>query len=354
MRSVSTPILLAFASVTAAACVESASAENKKPNEIGEKMPSPKTATVNVEVVPIELSKLTEFVTVTGETMAVARIVYSAETAGRVEFMAFDLGDAVKGGQVLARIDYQLLKAQADSAQASSDLAEKTLNRLEALREDKLVSPQQIDEAQSRKVQAEAQWRIAQANLNKSIVRATRSGIITQKAVEAGEFVGPGTPIYELTDLGTIEIQAQLPERSVTQVHTGDRAKVQIPALGREVDGKVTVVVPAAAHITKTFELRVAVANPNHEIFVGMAATVRIATETHENAVIAPHDVVVEDDKQRSVFIEVDGFVQKRAVILGAAADGNVILAEGVKVGERLVVLGQRQLVDGQPVRVVH
>jgi RND family efflux transporter MFP subunit len=202
-------------------------------------------------------------------------------------------------------------------------------------------------------VQAEAQMRVADANLEKSLIRATRTGTITQKACEVGEFVMPGTPIYELVDYAKVEVQAQLPERLATRVKTGDPAVVRIDALNREVLGRVSVIVPAAARTAKTFELRIEVGNPELKILVGMAATVRIEIDKHDKAVVAPQDVVIEEPQGRSVFVEADGVAHKRPVVLGPAVDGRVILEDGVKEGDRLVVVGQRTLVDGQPVRVL-
>lgn len=309
--------------------------------------------TINVKIREVKTGELTEFVTVRGKTAADAAITYSAEVAGRVEYLGVDLGNKVGSGQVLARVDFEMLKAQAEQAQTNFDLAEKTLKRVKALSSENLASQQTVDEAESRFHQSEAALRIANANLNHSVVRAKRGGVVVRKHVEPGEYVGPGMPIVEVVDYRVIEVVGQLPETQVANVSAGSEAKVRIEALGRTFDGSVHVVVPVATLPANTFEIRVRVDNKNLDILVGMAATVQVVAKVHQNAIVANHDVVIEEESGRSVFVESDGLARKRSVSLGPSSEGRVILLDGITVGERLVVLGQRDLIDGQPVRVL-
>ena len=103
---------------TAEAKAEAASAPTATKSEPRDLKP------INVEVAPVTLSSLTEYVSVSGTTLADADVTYSAEVAGRVDYMVAELGDPVQKGQTLARIDYRMLKAQADAAHASFGLAQ--------------------------------------------------------------------------------------------------------------------------------------------------------------------------------------------------------------------------------------
>ncbi len=308
---------------------------------------------INVKIETVSLGRLTEYITVTGETIADKDVTYSAEVAGRIEVLSVDLGDSVKKGHSLARIDYEMLKAQFEQAQANYNLTEKTIMRLSALLKDELISDQEIDEARSVLIQAKAQLTIANANLRKSKIVSGIDGIVARKFVEEGEFVGPGSPIVQVVDLGKIVVKAQLPETLAPRVRRESPAKVGIDALGREFDGKVHVVVPASDPMSKTFQLRVKVDNPDFSILIGMAANLRIKSETFEDVIVVQQDAVIEEGYSRSVYVEENGIARKRAVKLGPIEGHRVILLEGVKPGDRLIVVGQRGMVDSQPVRII-
>ncbi len=340
-------LLLLFSVFTLSSCANDTNAAQNEPNtQAG-------TTPVNVKVEKVVTSSLTDNIKVSAETIADKDVTFSAELSGRVEYLSADLGDRVKKGQVLARIDYEMQKAQSDQAQATFDLATKTFERLSALKKDELISQQQIDESETNLAQARAQLQIAKANLKKSIVRSSINGIVGRKFIEEGMFVGPGSPIFQVVDFKTIVIKAQLPETQVSKVKRDMAVKVDIPALGKEYDGKVHVVLPAADPVAKTFQLRVKVENPDYNIKIGMAATINIIAEEHTNVIVTRQDVVIEETGSRSVFVEKDGKAEKRTVILGPTEGSRVIIEDGLTEGESLIVLGQRDLVDGQPVVVV-
>lgn len=317
--------------------------------EPAKRAPSP----VNVKVQTLSRGALTETVQVTGVTRADASVTYAAEVPGRVGHVGPDIGRSVRAGQVLVRVDYSSLRAQADQARASHELARKTFRRLEALRAEELASQQTLDEARARMSSTGAALRIARVNLAKSVVRARRSGVVTHRHVERGEYVAPGAPTYTVVDYRTIIVEAQLPESQATLVRAGTAARVTIGALGRSYDGKVQTVIPVADDASRTYRLRVAVDNPGLEILVGMAASVSVTARRHDDVLVARQDAVLEGRQRRSVFV-VDGTVARRRVVtLGPTQDDRVVLRSGVRPGDRIVVLGQRDLRDGQPIRVI-
>jgi len=308
---------------------------------------------VNVKVEPVILTTLTESVVANGQTLADKDVTYSAENAGKVEYLAVDLGATVKKGKVLARIDYKMQKAQQEQAQAAYELAQKTFERLNALRSEELISQQQIDEAQNAMTQARAQKTIADVNFSRSVVRAVSKGVVVKKFVEKGEYVGPGSPIFTIVDYSTITVEAQIPETQVAKVKTGMNAKVSIDSLDEEFNGVVDVVIPSSDSVSKTFGLRVKVPNPDGKIFVGMAARINAISDVHENVVVVPQEVVVEELNKRFVFVIEDKYAKKIDVELGPSEGYKVVVVKGLKPNDKLVVLGQRDLVNKQLVRII-
>ncbi|MBN2716046.1 MAG: efflux RND transporter periplasmic adaptor subunit [Deltaproteobacteria bacterium] len=324
-------------------------------SDTGEKAaPGSQQNTANVQIQELQAGNLTQSALAHGETMADHHVVYSAEIQGKIEYLGFDLGDEVRKGRTLARIDFQTLKAQSDQAKSTADLAEATYRRLAKLKQDGLISQQQYDEAYSASINTKAQLAIAEANLSKAVIKANHFGIVSKKFVEKSEFVGPGTQLYEVIDYRTIIVEAQLAESQVASVSPGSAVMVQIDALGESFEGTVDKILPTADAMSKTFTARVKIPNPDLRILVGMSARLKIDTENFENVVIAPQNAIIEEQSgARSAFVVNDLKAERREVLLGAHQGGNVIVTSGLKPGDQLIVMGHRDLVDGQPVHVI-
>jgi membrane fusion protein, multidrug efflux system len=308
---------------------------------------------VNVRITDISLSTLNETLRLLGETQANIDITYSAEVSGRLDYLAVDYGDRVTKGQILARVDYEMLSAQAEQAEAAYDLALKTFNRLEMLLKDELVTQQRVDEAQAALIQSQAQLRQAQTALRHSIVKSTINGIVTRKFVQEGEYIMPGSPLLRVIDYSEIIITAQIPENRIADIHKGLRVSVWIDALRDTFSGTVDVVLPNADPESRTFTIRVRTPNTSEKILVGMAATLNIIVHEHTDVIVVPQDVIVEHSGERFVFIVEENTARKVPVTLGASEGHLVIVTSGLKTGDRLITEGHRDLVDGQPVSVM-
>lgn len=308
---------------------------------------------VNVKVAPLGTSTLTEYVVARGVTQALHEVTYSAEIPGKLEYLSADLGDRIRIGQLLARIDFQTLKAQSDQAQSQYELATTTFDRVKELRAEELISQQQFDEANSKMRAAAAQLAIAKADLAKSQIRASRKGIVSSKYVEKAEYVGPGTQLYKVVDYRTVIVEAMLAETQVAEIRKDAVVEVHVPALAKSFEGKVDAIIPTADPASKTFTLRIKIDNPDLEILVGMSAVVRVTAAVHKDVLVAPQSVINESPNGRFVFVVKDDVAKKREVKLGAVEADRVMLLEGVSRGESLVIQGQRDLIDGQKVRVV-
>ena len=308
----------------------------------------------NVESREVEVGSLTQSALAHGVTAADHHVVYSAEIQGKIEYLAYDLGDEVRRGRTLARIDFKTLKAQAEQAKSSADLAEATYKRVAQLKKDGLISQQQYDEAYSSSINAKAQLAIAEAQLDKAVIKANHFGVVSKKFVEKSEFVGPGTQMYEVIDYRKVIVEAQLAESQVASVSPGSNVMVQIDALNETFKGTVDKILPTADAMSKTFTARVEIPNPDLKILVGMSAKLKIDANSYNDVVIAPQNAIIEEQSgTRSVFVVNGKKAERREVLLGAHQGGNVIVTEGLKPGEQLIVMGHRDLVDGQPINVI-
>ena len=350
-------LALAFAALAllGSGCAEKEASASTKSGDVTApaEAPAPAPRAANVRVVELAPGRVSVVATGTGVAAASSDIVYSAELAGKIVALPVEIGDRVRAGQVLARIDVDALRAQASQVEAAYSLSKSTLARLEALEADEFVSAQQMDEVRSQMASAESQRALFRTQLSRSTVRADKAGVVANVFAERAEYVGPGSPIAQVVDLRRIIVETHLAETQIAGIAKGARAEVEFDALGEVFAGEVEAVVPAADKESGTFAVRVKVDNLDERILVGMSARVRIAVREIDDVIAVPQSAVIEGEDGRSVFVAVEGKAAERVVTLGPTDGDRVVLQDGVRVGERLIVVGQRDLADGQAIAVV-
>jgi len=310
------------------------------------------TRKANVAIAKIHPVQLETAIYVNGVTTAQKDITYAAKSAGRLDYMGANLGASVQKGAVLAKVDYRTQRAYQLQAQAALDLAEATHARMTKLGTE-FASAQKIDETRYARDGATANLNLANANATNAIILADGWGTVAAKYAEQGEFVSPGTPLYRIVDTRTIIVEAAIAESQVKTVVNGATVTVVINALGKEMDGTVETILPKADATSKTFTVRVAIDNHDASILVGMSASLRIHSGRLNNVLIIPQDVIIEGNNERYVYVVEQGLAQKRNVALGAVEKAKVVVESGLSPNESLVVFGQRDLTDGQPVNIV-
>jgi membrane fusion protein (multidrug efflux system) len=302
-----------------------------------------------VRTATVESRDLTEYVVAEGVTTAHKEVTFSAEIAGKIEAMSAEVGKRVRRGQVLARIDTTTLTASRAQAKASFDLAEATYERFASLGPE-IVSRQTLDEAHSALLNAKAALEIADDQLSKSLVRSNISGIANVVYRDKAEYATPGAPIVHVVDYSTIVVEAQLAETEVVRVGKDEPVLVYVDALGESFEGVVDAILPKADPASKTFTLRVNIDNSDLRILVGMAATLKVAARVHRDAVVVPQDMIIEGQGGRRVFVADGDRAVERSVRLGPTDGNEVAVVDGLRPGETLIVLGHRNLSDGQPI----
>ncbi len=122
---------------------------------------------------------------------------------------------------------------------------------------------------------------------------------------------------------------------------------------GREFEGRIHFVGPAANRKNRTFPAEVAVGNRSGELRPGMIAPVSLVKRRYEGVVVVPRDALLDREDGSVAFVAEDSRANIRPVVLGPSEGDRIVVLEGLAIGERLVVAGHRNLVDGQPVREV-
>ena len=309
--------------------------------------------TVNVHVLKPVL--VNDQLVLTGHVQPWQEILISAEGAGKIEWQGVKEGDRVQKGQELLKIDTRVMRAQLDQAEAQHKLACQELQRAKTLSTKGVTSGQSLDKCQADCDMAAANVRLMTIRLEKSVVAAPTDGVIDKLLKEQDEFVDVGIPLLRLVQVQKVKVGAGIPERDVSAFAKNTQpVTVQLDALpGRIFQGKIYRVAPTAEPTTLTFISEIEVDNPEGLIKPGMIARSSLVRKSYPDAIAVPIFSILSMENQRYVMLEKEGIARMRPIEVGVLQGNSVQVVKGLESGDRLIVAGQRDIQDGEPVKVV-
>lgn len=314
---------------------------------------------VNVEVDRVEPTRFTEIIRLTGTVQASHDVTISAEESGVVREILVEKGSMVRAGQPIFRLDADLLQAQVDQAQAMADLARETWERRKRLyEEDQVGSELAYLEAKYAAEQAAANLRLLDARLERTVIEAPIDGILDSREIEVGTMVAAGTPVARIVDNNPVEITAGVPERYAPDVQPGAEASITFDILpGNEFQGQISYVGAAVNPRNRTFPVELVLPNPGGSIKPEMVANLALVRRSQGDAIVIPQEALVRTETGYIVFVVEESsqgaLARAREVEVGSAQENQVLILSGLETGERLVVVGQMSVADGDRVNVV-
>ncbi len=322
-------------------------ANSKKPNN-NEKI-------VNVEVMPVATDEFNNFITLVGTLKASEEASISAEEGGVIEAFKHEKGSYVSKGDVIFEIDNQILKANLDAAKAQFDLAQVTYEKQEQIFKDNVNSEFQVLQSKYQRDAAKANYELSKARYEKTFVRAPFSGIVDEKLFNVGEVVSPLSPVVKLINSNTLKIEAGVPERYVTQIKKGTKVNIKIRELENEnIQGTVNYVGSSVSDQNRTFPVEIIIPNKNNKLKPEMNAELMITLEKFKDVAVIPEEVITKTDLGDVVYVANDSIAQMRVVNVLSRYNNKAAIDSGLQRGDKLVVVGYQNLIQGLRVNVVN
>lgn len=283
---------------------------------------------------PARLESVERMRRVTGELRALQRSQLAVREEGLVLALEVRAGDEVEKGQVIARLDPVLaeltvvsaeanldaLRAAVAEAQAELERAQFDFDRVKSLFERASASSQEFEDARvelasatARRQRAQADVASAQARLaldkqrlTDMVIRAPFNAKVVSTATDVGQWLSIGDTVCELYDVDSIEAWVNVPESVAPRMAAvGDPVAVQLPALGEELTGSITQVVPAVDPLSRLFPVRIRVPNEAKLLQPGMSVTAMIPTGSREEMLTISKDAILRDDAGEFVYMAV-------------------------------------------------
>ncbi len=310
--------------------------------------------TVDVRVVEVNAAPLREWIDLSAGVEPFMSNEVSAEVDGPIDWIGPEEGESIeKAGTPLMRIDRRSFQAQLDEAAAAHDLSLKNCARAEDLHAEGVFSDEQLDQCRMQVATDAARLEILRIQLEKATVRAPIAGILNKSYFDIGEYVTAGRRVADIVVIDPVKVLVSVPEKDISYLRFGDTVLVTLPLLGDVgIGGTVSYISVVGDQATRTYEVEITVPNPERRILPGMIGSVLIRKRMIPDAITVPLVTVIPRGDFAAVFIEKQGRARERLVVLGILEGSRIQVLSGIEPGDRLIVEGQRQLSDGDAVRI--
>jgi membrane fusion protein (multidrug efflux system) len=285
------------------------------------------------------------------EARAESQVV--AKTSGVALQVMAEVGQQVRAGQVLVRLDSDRAALQAAQSAAQVRKLEANYHRSLQLSKQQLVSANDLDQLKFDLENARAVNRLANLEVSYANVVAPISGVIADRSIKAGNFVQLNSPIFRIVDTSRIEATLNVPERELATIKAGLPVQLMVDALpGKPFQGTVDRVAPVVDSGSGTF--RVICAFDSAALLQpGMFGRIRIDYDQRANALVIPRNALLDDENDPAVYVVRANKAARVAVTLGYFDGEWVEVRGGLKPGDRVVTAGKVALREGTDVQVI-
>lgn len=302
-----------------------------------------------VQVNHLESKTVRKTLSLNGTLMADKDVVVKAETQGRVVKADMQWGQRVPQGAVLVQVDDVIKLATYQANQAAVVKLGKDLERTLALRDQKVTSDADLDNAKLALAQATAQETISQKDWENTRIRAPFAGVVTETQVSQGDMVSPGTPVVRLVDRDHLKVVVNVSENDIAQVKIGDPVKIlDLEAIA--VPGVVTALSPRATD-ARTYPVEVRPQVRTDRFLVGRSVQV-VMTTTPKSIHAIPRTALLGSVEAPQVYVVQDGRAVVRDLTVGGEYGVDLEVLGGLGPDDPVVVNGQNNLVAGAAVSI--
>jgi RND family efflux transporter MFP subunit len=289
-----------------------------------------------VEFAVAKRAPVSEQILVVGNLIGAATVQVVPRVNGRLSDVNVKLGDSVRHGQTIAKVEDSEIQEQVRQAQAAYRVSEATIrqrdadlklattkrDRSKSLYDRQLLPQQTYDDTVARYEAAMAQNDLARAQfeqakarveelkitLANTIIASPVDGFVSKRFSDAGAFVGPNSPVAAVVDIRTVRMVANLVEKDMKRVPAGTSAAVEVDAFpGEKFAGRVSRVAPVFDPATRTAEMEIEIPNGDYRLKPGMYARVVLTVDSRPNALTVPRNALVELEGKPGVFITSGG-----------------------------------------------
>ena len=309
-----------------------------------------------VNVQELQPTEFRHYVNVLGNVESDKTIMISPKVSATVEEVLVQAGQTVEKGDVLARLDGEILRSQIQEVQTQLNLAQTLYERQRNLRDQDIGSEVEFLQAQNRVEALERQLATLNEQLSNYTISATISGTVDYVDLKVGETVGPTMPVLQVANSEAMKVTSRVSEAYITRITQTDSVEVFFPSLDESISKQIDVVSKAINASNRTFGVEVFIQNGSSQIRPNMMAQVRINDITLMDQIVVPANTVQQANSISFVYVarETDnGWVaENREVTTGFNYNNDLVINSGLQPGDLLITAGYTSISDGSAITI--
>ncbi len=314
---------------------------------------SAKTKLVGVQAVAP--GAFSSYVSVQGRVDADQSTIATSQAMGVVTRVFAQVGQNVSAGQTLAELDNTVLVQGINELKQQLEFATTVYEKQKALWDQKIGTEVQYLSAKNNKESLEKRMRTMNEQLELYKVKAPIAGTVDEVNVKVGQNMAPGIPAFRVVNLSGLKVKADVAESYVALIQKGDKVKVILPDISREVDASVSFVSRIIDPINRSFKVEVNMPNAQ-DLRPNMLAVVKVVDYQKADAISVPISTIQTSDGGRYVVVARDEkgkkIARKLYLEVGRESDGRAEIISGLRSGDELIVTGFQNLNEGEEVTI--
>jgi membrane fusion protein (multidrug efflux system) len=323
-------------------------------NDSGDNSEDEESISIPVETVAPTRGDIDAMYSGTAPIEAFADATVFAKVGGEIRDILVEEGDDVTKGQVLARLDGDRLRLEAQQAEANLQKLRRDFQRNVELKEKGLISAGDFEKIQYEMEALQASFDLAQLELNYTEIRTPIEGVISERFVKLGNTIDANTKTFHVTSLEPLVSYLHIPEREYRRIDPGQTATIEIDALqGARYEASVARVSPVVNPESGTFKITIEVTDHTRRLKPGMFGRISIVYDRRLNVLQIPRNAIIEEAGSATVFVISGNGVEKREIQTGYSEGGMIEVIAGIGDDDEIVYVGHTNLKEGSKVSVI-
>jgi membrane fusion protein (multidrug efflux system) len=313
---------------------------------------------VSVNTQKLTPTEFKHYFSASGEVESVNEAFISPQISGQVVKILVHEGQYVKKGQLLARLETDMIEDNMRELKTSLELATTTYKKQKALWEKQIGSEIQYLQAKTQMESLQNKLASLRTQYDKSLIRSPLDGYVESIDLKEGELAAPGIRFIYVVNLDELYVSAQISETYLSSIHQGDQVELSFPAFPKlHITAPIYKVGKVINKQSRTVEIQLKIKNRNNKLKPNLLAQLRILDYYNPNAIVVPAFLVREDIQGYYLYLarqENNQLVaRKQYVKAGKTAQNKMEILEGLSANDQIIVKGYNNVVDGTVLNVV-